>query len=134
MPETRNNCYWSKIRSTTLRLMKIGKHESRKWTSSCYFALLLLAYFHFTKCLVAFLLPETIVASFWHLMVLLFKVIFSQTNHSSKSPEISPVYSSSNGNFVGMVKSSYNLTIRWCCVCSKVGIRKRYTHNVYKFS
>ena len=40
MQETRNNCFGSKICSTTLRQAKTGKHECRNITAT-YFAFLL---------------------------------------------------------------------------------------------
>ena len=37
MQETRNNCFGSKKRSTTLLQAKIGKHECRNVTATCEF-------------------------------------------------------------------------------------------------
>ena len=51
MQETRNSCFGSKERSTTLLQAKTGKHECRN---------------------------VTIVARFLHLMVLFFKVLLNQ--------------------------------------------------------
>ena len=36
MQETRNNCFGSEKRSTTLRQAKTGKHENRNVTAKCY--------------------------------------------------------------------------------------------------
>ena len=59
MQETRNNCFGSKKCSTTLRQAKTSKHECRNVIATY----------------------ETIVASFLHLMVIVFKVLL---NHISK--------------------------------------------------
>ena len=42
MLETRNNCFGSKMRSTTLRQTKTGKHECRNLTATWYVGTLLL--------------------------------------------------------------------------------------------
>ena len=75
MQETRKNCFGSKIRSTILRQTKTGKHECLlTWV-------LVLTCFRLTKGRAVYFPPETIVASFLHLMVLLPKVSFK---HSCK--------------------------------------------------
>ena len=97
MQETRNNCFGSKIRSTsaemlrstTLRQAKTGKHECRNITATycnvlvrcCYILAFMLTCFHLTKGRAIFFRPETIVASFLHLMALFFNVM---VNHTSK--------------------------------------------------
>ena len=80
MQETRNNCFWSKKCSTTLRQAKTSKHERRNVTAT-YISALVLTCFRLTKGHAMFFRPERIVASFLHLMVLLFKVLL---NHSLK--------------------------------------------------
>ena len=105
MQKTRNNCFLSKIRSTTLRQAKTDKHECRnllyfeslltclrltKGRAMFFFTLLpegnslscsalVLTCFRLMKGRATYFRPETIVASFLHLMVLLFKILF---NHS----------------------------------------------------
>ena len=78
MQETRNNCFRLKKRSTTLLQAKTGKHECRNVTATFGIRAYL---FSLTKGRATFLRPETIVASFMHFMVLLFKV---SLNNSSK--------------------------------------------------
>ena len=88
MQETRNNCLGSKMGSTTLRQAKTSKHEFRKVTATYNFSALLLIRFRLTKGCAAFFRFQTIVASFLHLMVLSFKVIFNHckyTHHECNS-------------------------------------------------
>ena len=95
MQETRNNCFGLKKRSTTLRQAKTGKHECRNITATyaavilryisclvrfCYVAALVLTCFRLTTGRPTFYPPETIVASFLHLMVLFLKVVFKHTS------------------------------------------------------
>ena len=75
MQQTLNNYFGSKKRSTTLCQVKIGKHECQNVTD---ISALVLTCFHLTKGRATFFRPETIVVSFLHLMVLLFKVL---SNH-----------------------------------------------------
>ena len=74
MQETRNNCFGLKKRGTTLIQAKTGKQECRNVT-----AIPVLTCFRLKKGRVPFFRPETIVASFLHLMVLFFKALL---NHS----------------------------------------------------
>ena len=64
--QTRNNCFGTKIHSTTLRQVKTGKPECR----CCNFSALVLTCFRLMKGLATYFRPETIVAKFLHLMVL----------------------------------------------------------------
>ena len=80
MQETRNSCFRSKKRSTTIRQAKTGKYECRN-VHCCYISALVLTWFHLTKGRAAFFRPKTIISSFLHLMMLLFKVLL---NLSSK--------------------------------------------------
>ena len=105
MQETRNNCFGSKKRSTTLLQAKTVKHECRNVTATyktkykiknffainsnfalvfgfvrcCYISSLVLNCFRLKKGRVTFFWPETIVANFLHSMVLLHKVLFNHT-------------------------------------------------------
>ena len=79
MQETRNNCFGSKICRTTLRQAKTGKHECRNITATV--PKIVLTCFRLTKDRATYFRPETIVASFLLLMVLLSKVLL---NHSWK--------------------------------------------------
>ena len=74
MQETCNNCLGLKNRSTALRQAKTSKQECQNVTAVTFRTLLL----HFGS---TFFQTETIVASFWHRVVLFFKVL---SNHSSK--------------------------------------------------
>ena len=77
MQETRNNCFVSKISSTSLHQVNTGKHECRTIIATAP----VLNCFHLMKYRATYFQTETIVASFLHLMVLLFKVLL---NHASK--------------------------------------------------
>ena len=71
MQETRNNCFQSKKRSTTLLQAKTGKHKCRNITATA----LVLTCFSLKKGCATYFRPETIIVSFLHLMVILFKVL-----------------------------------------------------------
>ena len=92
MQETRNNSFRSKKLSTILCQAKTGKHDCRNITATyaavilryisclvrfCYVAALVLTCFRLTTGRPTFYPPETIVASFLHLMVLFLKLIFN---------------------------------------------------------
>ena len=86
MQETRYNCFGSKMRSMTLRQAKAGKHECRNiavtyetyiFRTYQHISALVLTCFRLTKGQAVFFRPETIVASFLHLMVLLSKVLLN---------------------------------------------------------
>ena len=86
MQETCNNCFGSKICSTTLRQAKTGKHKWRNVITMyftlrmyCYISALMFNCFFLTKSRVTYFQPETTVASFLHFMVLLFKVLLNHT-------------------------------------------------------
>ena len=103
MQETRNNCFGSKISSTTLRQAKTDKHECRNVTEMyktkyngkvfiywaydilfgfvhcCYISSIVLTCFRLKKGRATYFRPEIIVASILHLMVLLFIVLFNHT-------------------------------------------------------
>ena len=76
MQETRNNCLGSEIYSTTLHQAKTGKHECRNVTATA----LVLTCFSLMKGRAMYFRSEMIVASFLHLMVLLFKVLLNLTS------------------------------------------------------
>ena len=81
MQETRNNCFWPKKRCTTFRQAKTGKHECRNVTATYrYISALALTCFRLTKGRATFFRPGTIVASFLHLLVLFFKVLFNEAS------------------------------------------------------
>ena len=75
MQETRNYCFGSKICSTSLRQAKTGKHLCQNMPVT------LLLHFgtpvYLTKGRTTYFWPETIVASFLHLMVVLSKVLLN---------------------------------------------------------
>ena len=75
MQEISNNCFGSKICSTS-RQTKTGKQESQNVT---YTSAFVLTCFRLTKDRATYFRPETIVVSFLHLMVLLFKVLLNST-------------------------------------------------------
>ena len=77
MQETRNNCFGSKMGITTLRQAKRGKHECRNPYVAVIFRHLYCTCFRVKKGYAMYFQPETIVASFLRLMVLLFKVLFN---------------------------------------------------------
>ena len=75
---------WPKnsLGNNTIRCKKLATIvSSRKNVHCCYISALVLTCFRLMKGRATFFQPETIVASFLHLMVLLFKVLL---NHSSK--------------------------------------------------
>ena len=71
MQETRNNCFGSKKRSTYQRTSNVR---------CCFISALVLTCFRLTKGRATSFQPETIVASFLHLMLLFYKVIFKHTS------------------------------------------------------
>ena len=78
MQETRNNCFGSKKRRTTLLQSKTSKHECRNVTATLVLHSGTRAYLFSPEegsCYV--FRPETIIASFFHSMVLLSKVLFN---------------------------------------------------------
>ena len=79
MHETRNNCFGSKKRSTTLLQAKTGKHEC--WNVTAFrHSFFVLTWFRLKEGRDTFFQPETIVASFLHLMVLFFKVLLNNSS------------------------------------------------------
>ena len=85
MQETRNNNFGSKIRSTALCQAKTDKHECQNITATyCYISALVLSCFRLTKGRATYFRPEIIVASFLHLMVLLFKVLLIDSDYCKK--------------------------------------------------
>ena len=120
MQETRINSFGSKIRSTILRQAKTGKHEFRKITATCtavrccYFSALVLTCFRLTNGRATYFRPETIVASFLHHMVFLFKVLF---NHSLQ------IFFFFNGIHVHRVKKFFDKNVQ------KNSYRLRSTNN-----
>ena len=81
MQETRNNCFGSKIRSTTLlQAKKVSTSAEMRY---CYISALVLTCFRLMKGRTTYFRPETIVASLLQLMVLIFKVFFNHLKTAS---------------------------------------------------
>ena len=91
MQYTRNNCFGSKKRSTNLRQVKTSKHECQSITAKinivikpiirCNFiSVFVLTCSRLTKGRATFFQAQLFLASFLHLLMLFFKMIFSHTS------------------------------------------------------
>ena len=123
MQETLNNCFGLKKCSMTLLQAKIGKHKCRNVTQTffdlklhcCYISALMLTCFLLTKGRTTYFWPETIVASFLHIMVLLFKVLF---NHSWKRQFVVLRYHASLSKICFIYEANRSLLLILLILCA----------------
>ena len=129
MQETRNSCFGSKKHSTTLLQAKTGKHKcwNVKATDCCYISALVLICFRLKKSRDTFFWPGTIVESFLHLMVLIFKVVLNHTTpyifHKRDfkgKKHVSPICLCTVRKKWGIIKFLVNILDDLKCFCDRM--------------